>query len=411
MRKLFLFLGSLLLYAMPAWGAQNISTGGTDCTTATNCAVQSVQVDSGSAGFVITGTWSGTLNFEVSADGTNFTAVSAFPPNSSTGVTTTSANGTWRSGVSGMITFRVRASAGFTGTAVVTIQISRATTSAAIPGGSTGPAGPTGPTGATGPGLSGLTPNTVLGATNATTAQSIPGATFDTAGAGGITLAPTTTTNGNLNLIADAGGDNLICGNLNGSPAGTCDAFFVNSFGTSEARSFYAISEGFEAGAGGVIIDTGDTDGFSMDSVGGRSFLTQFVRTDLASPVLVTWGNGSGTPAVTASAPLAIDTTTGNITNQFVQSCGTTTTCSHTALTSPQIVMGSTALVSGTPSTAAVTGISPAFTSASSYVCTVSAQSSATTALLSVANVSGSAFTITGPATVTTVINYICAGN
>ena len=94
-----------------------------------------------------------------------------------------------------------------------------------------------------------------------------------------------------------------------------------------------------------------------------------------------------------------------------VQSCGTTSTCSQTALSSPQIVTGSVALVSGTPSTATITGISPAFTSASTYFCTLGAQSSATGALLSVANVSGSSFTITGPAAVTTVINYLCAGN
>ena len=94
-----------------------------------------------------------------------------------------------------------------------------------------------------------------------------------------------------------------------------------------------------------------------------------------------------------------------------VQSCGTTSTCSQTALSSPQIVTGSVALVSGAPSTATITGISPAFTSASTYFCTLGAQSSATGALLSVANVSGSSFTITGPAAVTTVINYLCAGN
>lgn len=90
--------------------------------------------------------------------------------------------------------------------------------------------------------------------------------------------------------------------------------------------------------------------------------------------------------------------------------CGTTTTCSATAVPTPQIVYGSAPLVSGTPSTATITGISPAFTSSSTYVCTVSAQSGATTALLSVTNVSGSSFTITGPSTSTTVINYICTG-
>lgn len=144
----------------------------------------------------------------------------------------------------------------------------------------------------------------------------------------------------------------------------------------------------------------------------GAAIIT--VQAAAGTPTL-TLGTSSGTPAVTASAPLAIDATTGNvsITGSLtpIQTCGTTTTCSHTVLTTPQVVMGSAALVTGTPSTATITGITPAFTSASSYVCTLGAQSSATGALLSVANVTGSSFTITGPAAVTTVINYICAGN
>jgi hypothetical protein len=94
-----------------------------------------------------------------------------------------------------------------------------------------------------------------------------------------------------------------------------------------------------------------------------------------------------------------------------MQNCGTASTCGHTALTSPQIVMGSAPLVTGTPSTVTISGISPAFTSSTSYVCNVTAQSGAATALISVANVSSSSFTITGPTGVTTVINFICAGN
>jgi hypothetical protein len=132
---------------------------------------------------------------------------------------------------------------------------------------------------------------------------------------------------------------------------------------------------------------------------------------------------GSGAPSINCTAGQAFYTdTTANrqygcsATNTWlafpsVQSCGTTTSCAHTALTAPMIVTGSAALVSGTPSTAAITGISPAFTSSSSYFCVVTAESAATGALFSVANVSGSAFTITGPAAVSTVVNYVCAGN
>jgi hypothetical protein len=92
-----------------------------------------------------------------------------------------------------------------------------------------------------------------------------------------------------------------------------------------------------------------------------------------------------------------------------VQSCGTTSTCSATALTSAQIVIGSVPLVSGTPSTATITGISPAFTSTSTYFCTLTGQTN-TASIYKVTNVSGSSFTITGPNTVTDLVNYKCIG-
>ena len=95
----------------------------------------------------------------------------------------------------------------------------------------------------------------------------------------------------------------------------------------------------------------------------------------------------------------------------FTQSCGSTSACSHTSLISPQVVFGSAPLVSGTPSTVTITGISPAFTSASSYTCTVTDQTTATNNLLKVSNVSGSSFIITGPNTISDVIGYVCSGN
>jgi hypothetical protein len=95
--------------------------------------------------------------------------------------------------------------------------------------------------------------------------------------------------------------------------------------------------------------------------------------------------------------------TAGNI--AAIQSCGTTTTCSHTAIaTNAIIVFGTVALAGGT---ATITGISPAFTSSTSYVCTATDATAA--AATKVANVSGSSFTITG--TTTDTIGYHCIGN
>jgi hypothetical protein len=107
-------------------------------------------------------------------------------------------------------------------------------------------------------------------------------------------------------------------------------------------------------------------------------------------------------------------TTTGGVQSWLSlneQFCGTTTSCGATVESNPKIVFGSAPLVSGTPSTATVTGISPAFTATADYVCTISGPgSAAATALYGVTNVSSSSFTITGPTSVTTVISYICVG-
>lgn len=125
---------------------------------------------------------------------------------------------------------------------------------------------------------------------------------------------------------------------------------------------------------------------------------------------------GTNVPTVPTTGHVATVTSSygiadsgSNLTN--VQNCGTTSSCSATNITSPKIAYGSAPLVSGTPSTVTVTGISPAFTSSTSYFCTLGSESGATTALFSVTNVSGSSFTIIGPSASSTVVNYQCIGN
>jgi hypothetical protein len=94
------------------------------------------------------------------------------------------------------------------------------------------------------------------------------------------------------------------------------------------------------------------------------------------------------------------------------QFCGTTSTCAATPAT-VRVVTGSAALVSASPSAVTITGISPAFTSTSTFMCTASPVGT-TAAIAStgvaVDLVSGSSITITGPNTVTTVVTYICVG-
>ena len=117
---------------------------------------------------------------------------------------------------------------------------------------------------------------------------------------------------------------------------------------------------------------------------------------------------GTATAARVVTFPDATLTVPGTV-QQF---CGTTSTCSATNIsTAAKIVSGQAPLVSGTPSTVTITGFSPAFTSTTSYACSVTDMTTATNNLLKVANTSASSITITGPNTLTDTIAYLCVGN
>jgi hypothetical protein len=93
------------------------------------------------------------------------------------------------------------------------------------------------------------------------------------------------------------------------------------------------------------------------------------------------------------------------------KSCGTTVTCAATTTNNVIMTFGSAALTSASPSTASITGLP--FTSSSTFFCTASPEgSSAAVAAAGIAinKTSGSAMTLTGPNTVTTVIDYVCWG-
>lgn len=177
--------------------------------------------------------------------------------------------------------------------------------------------------------------------------------------------------------------------------------------GTDQAGTDFAILGGGSTGAGaaGKIL-------FKISSVAGSS-ATPNTGTTKAQI------NASGqieSLLSTGTAPLAVASTTpvANLTlsnHAKVQACGTTSTCSATAQTTAQIVQGSTALVSGSPSAVTITGISPAFTSTATYNCTATEITNPANNLLSVTKVSGSSITITGPNTLTDVVGFICVGN
>lgn len=91
--------------------------------------------------------------------------------------------------------------------------------------------------------------------------------------------------------------------------------------------------------------------------------------------------------------------------------CGTTSTCAATNTTGTlKVVSGQAPLVSGTPSTVTITGI-PAFTSTTSFACTVTNMTTAANSALKVVNTSASSITITGPNTLSDVLAYVCVGS
>ena len=98
-------------------------SAGTDRTsTGTITNTQSVSIStqaSGTCGILVTGTWTGTLVFEASVDGTTWTAINVIVPSTGAEVASTTANGTWSASVAGFQNLRVRGNTVATGTATV----------------------------------------------------------------------------------------------------------------------------------------------------------------------------------------------------------------------------------------------------------------------------------------------------
>lgn len=88
-----------------------------------------------SVNFQITGTWVGTITFQVSNDNTNWIAVNAIASNGTAAVTTTAANVVAYSALSGVQYFRVRFTAYTSGTATINAYFNRdSVPTATLPG-------------------------------------------------------------------------------------------------------------------------------------------------------------------------------------------------------------------------------------------------------------------------------------
>lgn len=149
-----------------------------------------------------------------------------------------------------------------------------------------------------------------------------------------------------------------------------------------------------------------------IQTVGGAIMFS--VPLVAGNPTTTGWGNAERGGLYFNSTSNIARYWDGTILRDFgprVMDCGTTATCANTNSTGVRILTGSVALSSGTPSTATVGSISPAFTSTASYRCTAVEGTTATNNLLKIVNTSTSSFTITGPDTISDVIHYLCVGS
>lgn len=98
-------------------------SGNYSASLATTDAALTVPVpDAGTVGLQLSGTWTGTVTFEATVNGTDWVAIKGTPLASITGASTATVNGIFQFPISGMNQFRARFSTASSGTVVVTAQ-------------------------------------------------------------------------------------------------------------------------------------------------------------------------------------------------------------------------------------------------------------------------------------------------
>lgn len=139
----------------------SLTASSTDCTATNACIQSDIPQSIGGSTLQLTGTWSGTVQFEGNADVDSVTpanrtwvSVLATPSSSSTAASSATANGVWQVNVSAYKRIRIRVSAYSSGTIGATINLSQTSARGGAGGGGGGA-----PTGAAGGDLGGTYPN------------------------------------------------------------------------------------------------------------------------------------------------------------------------------------------------------------------------------------------------------------
>lgn len=141
MKKLFFLIAVMLtavtMYAQPSTPG-SITASGTDCTTDGACVSTQLPPGNGGVAIQVSGTYTGTLQFEATVWGTEWFAVGGQVANGSAVGTSTTSTGAWTFSTVGMSGFRVRGSAYTNGRADVIIQPSMASPATLTAGSLTG---------------------------------------------------------------------------------------------------------------------------------------------------------------------------------------------------------------------------------------------------------------------------------
>lgn len=129
-KYLFIFLAAIWFSSGPVMAQRSangtITASAASCTTAGACVQLTVDSNTGGAGVVVSGTYVGTLQFEGTVDGGTWTNITGDPLPTGASVSSTTSTGSWIFNVTGLLSFRVRASAYTSGGANVTIHSSTA---------------------------------------------------------------------------------------------------------------------------------------------------------------------------------------------------------------------------------------------------------------------------------------------
>jgi hypothetical protein len=126
---LALLMGAEFTHAQGVAIVGSITSQASSCTpqtASTACVILPLAQNTGSAAITVSGTYSGTLQFEISADnGATWVSVAATPPAGGAAVTSTTSTGTWQAQVASYTYLRVRGSSYSSGTANVALNPSK----------------------------------------------------------------------------------------------------------------------------------------------------------------------------------------------------------------------------------------------------------------------------------------------